>query len=273
MSVWEAIIFGIVQGLTEFLPISSTAHLVILQFIFGTNFEGLTFEILLHIASMLAVVIFFRKDILAIVTGSLRFITERKAQDRPAFLFALYLVIATGITGVLGLVLEDYANQFLKTPFVLGSALLLTGIFLLVIERIKYKHTRGINEMNFIDSVVIGLAQTLAVIPGISRSGSTLITGLALGLEKKTAVRFSFLLSIPVILGSSILAIRDLMSGGMEGAGPLSLIVAFVVTFIFSIIGIKWLIGWLEKSKLYYFAIYCFALAIFVFIFLDPTHV
>ncbi|GAK12847.1 undecaprenyl-diphosphatase UppP [Geomicrobium sp. JCM 19039] len=273
MSVFEAIIFGIVQGLTEFLPISSTAHLVILQFIFGTNFEGLTFEILLHVASMLAVVLFFRKDILAIVTGSLRFMFEKKREDRGAFLFALYLIIATAITGALGLILEDAAEQFLKSPFVIAGALFLTGLFLLIIERIKFTHTRSVNEMNFIDAIVVGLAQTLAVIPGVSRSGSTLIASLALGIDKKTAIRFSFLLSIPVILGSSVLAIGDLFQGGMSDAGTVPLITAFVVTFIFSIIGIKWLIGWLEKSKLFYFAIYCFILAIFVAAFLEPAHI
>ena len=271
MSIIEAIIFGIVQGLTEFLPISSTAHIIILQWLFGANFEGLTFEIILHVASVLALLLFFRHDVIAIILGFFRFLIQKDTNERASFFFAVYLLVATAITGVLGLILEDYAEAFLKTPLVIGGALLLTGIFLLIIENIHYRYTRSVNEMNLMDAVIIGLAQTLAVIPGISRSGSTLITTLAVGIERKTAVRFSFLLAIPVIAGSSLLAVCDIVQGGFAEGNVGALIISFVVTFVFSLIGIKWLIKWLEKSKLYYFAIYCFAIGLVVIFFLDPS--
>ncbi|SDI30623.1 undecaprenyl-diphosphatase UppP [Natribacillus halophilus] len=271
MSIIEAIIFGIVQGLTEFLPISSTAHIIILQWLFGIEFEGLTFEIVLHVASVLAVLLFFRHDVIAIIRGFIRFLVQKDTGERASFLFGLYLLVATAITGILGLILEDYAEYYLKSPLVIGGALLLTGIFLLVIERIHYRYTRAAEDMTMLDAFIIGLAQTLAVIPGVSRSGSTLITALAIGIDRKTAVRFSFLLAIPVIAGSSLLAVGDIVQGGFAEGNVVALILSFVVTFIFSIIGIKWLIQWLEKSKLYYFAIYCFVIGFVVIFFLDPT--
>ncbi|MBB6448961.1 undecaprenyl-diphosphatase [Geomicrobium halophilum] len=271
MNIFEAIIFGIVQGLSEFLPISSTAHIVILQWLFGTDFEGLTFEIILHVASVLAVILYFRHDVYAIIRGMFRFLVHKDTGERAAFLFGLYLIVATAITGALGILVEGHAEYFLSSPIVIGGALLLTGLFLLIIERINYQYTRSANEMTMLDAFVVGLAQTLAVIPGASRSGTTLITALAIGIERKTAVRFSFLLSIPVIAGSSLLAIGDIAQGGFAEGNVAALILSFIVTFIFSIIGIRWLIQWLEKSKLYYFAIYCFILGFIVIFFLDPA--
>ncbi|OIJ20373.1 undecaprenyl-diphosphatase UppP [Anaerobacillus alkalidiazotrophicus] len=271
MSIIEAIIFGIVQGLTEFLPISSTAHIVITQLILGTPFPGLTFEIYLHIASVFAVMIYFRKDLIEVIIGFFSYFKTRSKKNRIQFFFGIYILIATVITGVLGMLLKDFVGDSMKTPPYIAGALIVTGLGLIFIERVHQYGARTEKDMNFFDAIVVGLGQTLAVLPGISRSGATLITALLVGLERDTAVRYSFLLVIPVILGSTVLAVGDVSSEIFAAIGTPALIVSFITTFIFSWIGIVWLIDFLKRSKLIYFAIYCFAAAIFVYFFLDAT--
>ncbi|MFC5714107.1 undecaprenyl-diphosphate phosphatase [Thalassorhabdus alkalitolerans] len=271
MSWYEALIFGIVQGLSEFLPISSTAHIVITQMVFGYTFPGLSFEIFLHIGSILAVLLYFRKDVVEVVTGFFTFLTTRSSHHRTSFFFAIYILVATFLTGFLGLLLNDFVSDIMKTPPFIAGALATTGLFLILIERFHKYGSRTEKDMTFLDSIFVGLGQTLAVLPGISRSGATLITALYCGLNRDTAVRYSFLLSIPVILGSSVLAFDDIGGGAFASIGTGNLIIAFIASFIFSWIGIVWLIGFLKKSKLIYFAIYCFVLAVFVVTQLDPT--
>jgi undecaprenyl-diphosphatase len=272
MSIIEALIFGIVQGITEFLPISSTAHIVITQLVLGYQFPGFGFEIYLHFASILAVMIYFRKDILVVIFGFIGYLANRSKDNRTQFFFGIYIIVATLITGVLGLLLEDFIGASMKTPPFIAIALAVTGLFLIIIERFVQYGDRTEEQMTFKDSIFVGLGQTLAVFPGISRSGATLVTALFAGLNRDTAVRYSFLLSIPVILGSSVLAIGDFADGAMVAeVGIPALIVSFIATFIFSWLGIVWLIEFLKKSKLVYFALYCFIAAIFVYFFLDNS--
>ncbi|OLO42686.1 undecaprenyl-diphosphatase UppP [Alkalihalophilus pseudofirmus] len=270
MSIIEALIFGIVQGITEFLPVSSTAHIVITQMIFGYTFPGLAFEIYLHMASILAVIIYFRKDIIDVLTGFFKYLGNRSKENKVHFFFGIYIIVATGITGGLGLVLKDVVGDTMKTPYFIAAALTFTGLSLILIERFHKYGSRTEEDMTFKDSIVVGLGQTLAVLPGISRSGATLIVALLAGLSRDTAVRYSFLLVIPVILGSSVLAIDEIGSGMFSAIGAPALIVSFIATFIFSWLGIVWLIEFLKKSKLFYFAIYCFIVAILVALFINP---
>ncbi|ARK29483.1 undecaprenyl-diphosphate phosphatase [Halalkalibacter krulwichiae] len=272
MSIIEALIFGIVQGITEFLPISSTAHIVITQILLGYQFPGFGFEIYLHFASILAVMIYFRKDLIEVIRGFFNYFTNRSSYNRTQFYFGVYIIVATGITGVLGMLLEGFIGASLKTPPFIAIALAVTGLFLIIIERFVRYGKRTERDMTFKDSILVGLGQTLAVIPGISRSGATLVTALFAGLSRETAVRYSFLLSIPVILGSSVLALGDFTEGTLVAeVGVVALLVSFIATFIFSWLGIIWLIEFLKKSKLVYFAIYCFVAAIFVYFFLDNS--
>ncbi|SFP24752.1 undecaprenyl-diphosphate phosphatase [Salibacterium halotolerans] len=273
MSILEALIFGIVQGISEFLPISSTAHIIIAQFLFGRTFPGLSFEVILHLGSIVAVVLYFRRDCIQLTRTFFRYIRKRRAGDRAEFFFGLYIIAATFITGILGIFLEDALAGTMKTPVFIAAALALTGVFLILIERVHETGNRTESEMTFMDSIIVGLAQTIAVIPGISRSGSTLIAALYAGLNRRTAVRYSFLLSIPVIAGSSVLAFEDLSVGGMASIGTLPLLIAFAASFVTSWIGIVWLINFLNSGRLLYFALYCFALAILTITFIDriPT--
>lgn len=273
LSIVEAIILGAVQGISEFLPISSTAHIIIAQLLLGYSIPGLSFEIFLHLGSIIAVILFFWRDITHIVSAFFRYLAKREKEDRSEFYFGLYLIVATMITGFLGVMLEDVVGNALKTPIMIAIALALTGIFLIAIERFHQVGNKSESEMSWFDAIIIGFVQTLAVIPGISRSGSTLIAGLYTGLNRDTAVRFSFLLSIPVILGSSVLAITDISAGSFRTIGTGPLIAAFITSFVTSLIGIIWLIDFLKKGRLIYFALYCFLLAAIVLAFLDEATV
>ncbi|PYZ94424.1 undecaprenyl-diphosphatase UppP [Salipaludibacillus keqinensis] len=273
MTLFEAIIFGIIQGITEFLPVSSTAHIVITQLLFGYTFPGLAFEIYLHLASVLAVIMYFWRDLWNVIQGFFKFIFKQSKEDRVQFYFGIYILVATAITGVLGKLLTDTMGEGLKTPGMIAGALTVTGFALIFIERFHKTGDKNEKSMTFLDAIIVGLGQTLAVIPGISRSGSTLVVSLLRGLDRETAVRYSFLLAIPVILGSSVLALDDFSAEMLTYIGPLNLFVSFVVTFFFSILGIIWLIDFLKKSKLIYFAIYCFVLALLVYTMIDPDTV
>lgn len=268
MSIFEAILFGIVQGITEFLPISSTAHIIITEKILGFEFQGLGFEVLLHLSSVLAVILYYRRDLIHMVAGTIAYLKDRSAEHRTSFYFVLYLLVATIITGVLGMLLQQFIEDMMKGRAVIAAMLFLTGVFLIVIERFHDEGQRTAENMTFLDAIIVGLGQTLAVIPGLSRSGTTLIVGLWLGLDRNTAVRYSFLLSIPVILGSTVLTFSDVSADVFASIGTIPLIVAFIATFIFSLIGIKWLIEFLKRGKLVYFALYCFIVAIGVYILL-----
>ncbi|WP_416149629.1 undecaprenyl-diphosphatase UppP [Salipaludibacillus sp. HK11] len=270
MTLLEAIIFGIVQGITEFLPVSSTAHIVITQMILGYTFPGLAFEIFLHLASVLAVILYFWKDLLKVVQGFFKFIFQRRREDRVQFYFGIYILVATAITGVLGQLLTGFMGEGLKTPAMIAGSLTVTGIALIFIDKFHKVGNKDESSMTFLDAIIVGLGQTLAVIPGISRSGSTLVVSLILGLNRETAVRYSFLLAIPVILGSTVLAFGDFSPEMLAYIGPLNLFVSFVVTFFFSMLGIIWLIEFLKRSKLIYFAVYCFILAILVYTMINP---
>ena len=271
MTVLEAILFGLAQGLTEFIPISSTAHMVILGYMLEVPTPGLTFEIFLHLASLLAVLIYFRKDLSQLAAGSWR---SLQAGATPADLtdrrMVIYLLVATVITGGLGLFLMESLGDSIKSPTLVGGALLVTATLLVVVERAKRLGDREPKDLRMLDAVLIGLAQTAAVIPGVSRSGSTLIAGLALGLNRETAVRFSFLLSIPVLAGSSILAFKDIAAGDLDAISPLALGVSFLVSFLASIASIVWLIRMLKQQRLYWFSVYLVLMAIYVFVAFPP---
>lgn len=271
MSLLEAIIFGIVQGISEFLPISSTAHIIITELLFGYNFPGLAYEIFLHIASVFAVIIYFRRELGSVIRGFFLYFIEKSDTNKVHFMFGIYIIIATAITGSLGLILKNLVVDVMKTPPFIAAALAVTGTALILIERFKHYGNRKEDKMTWLDAVIVGLGQTIAVLPGISRSGSTLIVALWAGLDRDTAVRYSFLLVIPAILGSTVLAAGDLSGAIWSEIGTVSLAVSFLASFLFSIVGIIWLIDFLKKGRLLYFAIYCYIVAFLVFIFVQEV--
>lgn len=271
MSYFEAILLGAVQGIAMFLPISSTAHLIITEMYLGYHFPGLAFEIFLHVGSALAILWYFRREVKELGAGVWAYWRHHSPEALVQVRFVLLIVIATAITGSLGVVLKGTVEPYIRTPGFLAGALVLTGIFLIIIERLYHYGSRTQEHMNLKDAVIVGLGQTLSVLPGVSRSGSTLITALFAGLSRETAVRYSFLLAIPVILGSTVLAVGEFRGGLVSelGTGPLA--VSFVASFVFSCIGIFWLINFLQKGRLIYFAAYCFIVALLVSRFLGTV--
>jgi len=262
MSNLEALILGVIQGLTEFLPISSSGHLELGSYFLNVNSgDNLLFAIIVHGATALSTVVVFRKEILSLATDLLQF----KWNEGTKYVSKLALsMIPVGIVGVL---FEAEIESFFggKIIFV-ASMLLITGLLLLSTRLIKPQN----NSISFFNAFIIGLAQAVAILPGISRSGATIATSLFLGVDKEKATRFSFLMVLAPILGALLLKVKDLI-GDPSLAGNIgvsSLIIGFIAAFISGLAACTWMIQIVKKGKLSYFAIYCFVVAFIVYVLL-----
>jgi undecaprenyl-diphosphatase len=249
MTVWESVILGVLQGLTEFLPVSSSGHLVIGKSLLGLDEPGVTLEVLLHFSTLLSVFWVFGKDFLKLF----RF---PKDQTQRRFLFLL--IVGCIPTAVIGLVIGRYADLLFKSTLVVGIMLLVTGGILLLITALP-AGIKTIGRMQARDALWVGLLQGLAVIPGISRSGSTIMAALWRGLNRETAVRYSFMLAAPVILGAALLEMKKLLEAGMGQAMLINYMVGGLAAFIAGVCAIKIFIRLLKENKFHYFAYYCFA--------------
>lgn len=247
MSYLEAAILGIIQGLTEYLPVSSSGHLVLAQEIMGVNPPGITLEIIVHVGSLLAVIIYFRRKLLEIMKS---FFTKENPSARK---YASYLIIGTVPAAVIGLSLEKFLDSMFASPIFTSVFLLGTGIILL---STKFT-TRGNSEVSLKTALVIGIAQACAILPGISRSGSTISAGLWSRVDPAKAAEFSFLLSIPAIGGATVMKFDDLLMESSSFAGPYLL--SAVLSLIFSLLAIHWMLAIVKKGRFEYFAYYCFA--------------
>ncbi len=269
----EALLLGIVQGITEFLPISSSGHLILLEKILHIELTNeLTFEVLLHFASLLAVIYYFRKDLWNIINDFFLYLMKKNNNSKTNYRFVWLLLLTTFVTLIVGKGVEQAFDNRITSTATIGASLIVTGLFLILIEHGMKRGNRTIRDLNWKDGIIVGLGQALAVIPGISRAGSTLIVALWCGHSKETAVRYSFLLSIPIITGITILKIPDLLSSTFHPY-LFELTIAFIASFLFAIIGIKWLISMLNNTKLSYFAIYCIIIGALTWIFLQDTSV
>lgn len=226
MEIRQAIILGVVQGLTEFLPVSSTAHLVLFPIFLGWKPNGLAFDVALHIGTLVAVFGYFRKDLLAILKGGLRSLRKPDLAGDPDQRMAWFLVVSCLPAVAAGLFFEDQVKTVLRHPLVIGVAMLVFSIVLLLAERVGAR-AKDLRSMGWREALMVGFAQALAIIPGASRSGVTMTAGLFGGLEREAAARFSFLLGSPIILGAAILEGRHLLedpnlSWSVVGAGILA---------------------------------------------------
>ncbi|WAA10875.1 undecaprenyl-diphosphate phosphatase [Fervidibacillus albus] len=253
---------GILQGITEPIPVSSSGHLVIVQEFFGIGTDkNMSFEVLMNFASLLAVLVLFKNDIISLAKGSLDYIATRNHGKKSAFLFVIYLIVATVPAGVVGLLFEDQISETFKDLHYLAGALFVTGLALWMIRNLKGK--KGEKNITMTDALIVGVAQSLALIPGISRSGATIVAALGIGMKRETAFLFSFLLYIPVSFGTTLLSLNDFQMDELLIPNT----IAFLLSFIFSYISLKWFKGIVERGNLKYFAYYCFALSIVLLIF------
>ena len=260
MGIIDAIILGIIQGLTEFLPVSSSGHLELVKAMQGSNVlakESMLTTVALHFATALSTVVVFRKDVGAIFKGLFQF------KLNNSFYYSLKIVLSMIPAAIVGVVFSKELETFFDGQILLvGAMLLVTGLLLFLADRAK----NTFKEVSFLHSIIIGIAQAIAILPGISRSGATIGTSVILGIDKSKAARFSFLMVVPLILGK---VAKDILSDDfvIDGANYTALGAGFITAFITGIIACTWMIQLVKKSKLTYFAIYCFAVGTIAIIF------
>ena len=257
----KAIILGIVQGVGEFLPISSSAHLILVPYLFGWESSGMAFDIALHFGTLLAVLVVFFREWWSLFMGAVKKITKRKESfDNRMF---WYLVIATVPGAIIGFLLDDIVENVFRTKiWLIATALAIMGILIYLGDRWADKHYKIETDFKHItlkQALVIGLSQALAVIPGFSRSGTTILTARLMGLSKSAATKFTFLLSVPIIAGATILKLPDL-------AISLETVIGVVVSFIVGLFSIKFLLSYIKKHDFSVFAIYRVAFAIIILV-------
>ncbi len=254
MNFLEALFLGLLQGLTEFLPVSSSGHIEIGKELLGLDInpdDSKLFTIVVHGATALSTIVVFRNDLRAISRDLLTF---RWTDSTNLMLFIIISMIPAVFVGLFW---EDKIDELFAGNMVLvGSMLLVTGILLLITSYLKPK--RGI--VNYWKSAVLGVAQAIAILPGISRSGSTIATGLILGINRNTMARFSFLMVLPLIFGAMAKDIMDYNPSAETDVEPLALIGGFIAAFVAGLFACNWMIKLVRKSKLSYFAVYCFAI-------------
>lgn len=261
MHFWEVIILGIIQGFTEFLPVSSSGHLVLAQSLLGMNSPGVVVEVVLHLGTLVSILIVYWQDVIGIFRGLFSLITNPSAKRRIPKELATYrrmvmlLILGTIPTGIFGILLEPLFSSLFDSLLVVGVALLVTGVVLFFTSRIR-PGKRDFRKMGALDALVVGLAQGLAITPGLSRSGMTISSALSRGLNRETATRFSFLLSIPAIGGATVLQFRDILGETTQMGNAGMLFVGFLAAAIAGVLAIKLLVSVLKQGKLQYFAYY-----------------
>lgn len=274
MEIFQSTILGIIQGLGEFLPISSTAHLILIPYFFNWQDPGLSFDVALHIGTLIAVIGFFWHDWLTILKLSLQAISNFKCpisnqssnlNDKniknsgysPKLL--LLLIIASVPGAIFGFFLNDYAEHAFRNPLIIAFTLSVVGLILYLVDKYVI-HKKNINHISIKDAILIGLSQAIAIIPGVSRSGATMTIGLALGLSREQAARFSFLLSTPIIIGAAIVKVPYLLQNGITVPIILGIIAAAVSGYL----AIKYMMRFIQKVGYAPFFWYRIALALII---------
>ena len=258
MSIVEAVIMGLVQGLTEFLPISSSGHLVIAKHLLGgIKQQGILFEVMLHLGTLVAVLIYFRKDISLIIYSILPSTSLAESERKAGRQFAIAVIVGTIPTVIIALLFKDTFEELFDSVKTVSFMLLITGILLYLSDKVK---KGGRDTVRLRDALIIGTVQGIAIIPGISRSGSTIATGLFGGLKAETAATYSFLLSIPAILGAVVLHAGDLT--GFDNGNILPYAAGILAAAISGFLSIKILMKIVAGRNLRFFAFYCWTLGI-----------
>lgn len=252
------LLLGLFQGLTEPIPISSSGHLLIAQYFLDVEIEGSnsTFALLVNSASLIAVLIIYRKDLKRLIINGLRYFKVKNEETKRDFMFVVYLVVATIPAGLVGVLFQDQIDENLSTIVTVGVTLIVTGVGLWIIRNMRGQRKDG--NMTMKDAIIIGFAQAVALIPGISRSGATIVAAMARGINQETALRFSFLLFIPVSLGGAVLSFTDILNDSNLAQMAIPYTVAFLGSLVASYFSLKWFMNIMAKGQLKYFAFYCF---------------
>ncbi|QQY80685.1 undecaprenyl-diphosphatase [Keratinibaculum paraultunense] len=261
MTLFQAIILGIFQGISEFLPISSSGHLVVLQHFFNIKEGNLFFTEMLHFGTLISIVIVYFNDIMNIIVEFFKMLRDGIKNKKFKITndyqkLALLIIIGSIPTAIIGLLFEDFFEKLYSSSLLpIGIAFLVTG-FLLWIANKKPNEAKKVKEMTILDSLIVGTFQGIAIIPGISRSGSTIVAGLFRGFDRSLATEFSFLLALPATFGAGLLGIMDVIKTGSKTTIDMPLIIGILLSTIVGILAIKFLIKVLKRNKLHYFSYY-----------------
>ncbi len=259
MSLLQAFVLGIVQGLTEYLPVSSSAHLVLVPWALGWEFEpnaAFAFDVLVQMGTLVAVVVYFWKDLTQMLLALFQTLRARRVTQDPYIRLAGWIVLGTIPAVIAGVAIKDTVEAAFASPMATSAFLLVTAILLVIAERIG-KRARPLESLTWKDAVWIGLAQAVSIFPGISRSGATISAGVMRDLERPAAARFSFLLSIPVMIGAGALALADLAGLPSAASFAPALVVGFVSAAIVGYASIRWMLGFVTRHSLAVFSAYC----------------
>lgn len=267
MDIIKYIFLGILQGLTEPLPISSSGHIYICKALFNTSlFSDLNLEIFLNFASFIAILIILRKDIFDIIKGSLKYIRYRREKDKKKFKYLLLMIISTIPVGVIGLIFNQSLSDLLsKNVFIVGFGFIVTALALILVMNEDGK--KDDDEITYMDAILIGLCQAVSIVPGISRCGVVLVACLLCGLKKEASLKYTFMLYLPVSVGTMILGIGDVITIGIDISLLIYYLIGMVFACITTYISYKWLSKLLVGGKLWAYSIYLFAVALFTIIY------
>ncbi len=263
MSLLQAIILGAVQGLTEFLPVSSTAHLVLVPWLFGWNdpfLNSLTFDVALHLGTLVALLIYFRQDWIDLAKSAVDYVRGKKADP-----LAMYVVLATIPAGILGLLFEKNVETKLRDPRVISISLIVLAL-VLVFAELKGGREKDLRHISLSDALTVGFAQALALVPGVSRSGVTITAALFRGIKRDASARFSFYLSTPLIGGAVAKKLLDVAKEGLPSGETGSFIAGILVSGIVGYASIKFLLRYLQTHNTFLFVYYRIALGIVVYL-------
>jgi len=263
MVLWKSIVLGIVQGLTEFLPVSSSGHLVVVSRLLRAD-STLAIDVALHFGSLIALVIFFWGDIVGLFRGFLATFHHSRSHEETHKRNMFWLIIAAIIpSGVIGALFSSIIEKAFSSYYVVAAMFLVTAV-LLFLQRFS-STTKTIREVGWKDALAIGIGQVFALLPGLSRSGTTMSVGVYRGLKQEDAAHFSFLMAIPTIAGAAIFKVKDFLQAGMSSSALTEVGIGVVVSALTSLVAIALLLKVARKSKMQWFALYCVAAAVFTF--------
>jgi undecaprenyl-diphosphatase len=269
MTLLQSIILGVIQGLTEFLPISSSGHLVIAPYLFNWHIpaqEAFIFDVLVQLGTLLAVIVYFRKDLSIIISSVIRGLVKKQPFSDPSARLGWFLVLATIPAVIFGLLFRNLVEKAFSSPLAAGLFLLGTASLLVIAERVG-KRTRQMESIAWLDALLIGLFQVISLLPGISRSASTISGGMVRDLDRPSSARFSFLMSVPVMIGAGTLAMVQLLKQPHFSGQIPTLLAGFITAAVVGYLSIHWLLSYLSKRSLYVFAIYSLVASATVVIF------
>jgi undecaprenyl-diphosphatase len=260
VEIIKVILLGIIQGLTEFLPVSSSGHLVLAAEFLNYHDEGVAFEVFVHLGTLLSVLVVFRKKIGDMLLAPYQ-VWIKKNEDqgyREAANWAMFIIIGTIPAAFIGLIFKDQIEVIFSNVLLVIIMLFITGTIMITARIVKNRDL----ELNTSKSFLIGIAQAFAILPGISRSGSTIVTGMFLGIDRSKAAEFSFLLSIPAIFGATVIKTKDLLDSSIQSDKMILLLLGTLTAFISGYFAIIWLLDIVKKGKLEWFGIYCYSIVI-----------